>query len=363
MKKLAIVGSHPDTRDNAPFDDPDYDIMVFNESAMFPWCKRWDHLLQIHKPEVYQSTTKWVKNGHGEWLQKDHGERTIWMQNADKQVPNSKRYPLDEIVATIPGGQLRFVGSSPSYALALAIYLGYKDVDLYGMYMSSNSEYGYQIPNYLFWVGVAFGFGINLGINSGLQHFKEKLYGYEGEIQIDRSHFEKRANELEKFFRKEESDLIKIKDRVSNYMLKQQHDKVLDYTIKMKDKALDAGRLSGAKAESDNYAKRTDPIARFEFERRAAGAQKDGEGYIQLTYHATGKFEYVWNIWKQTNSYEALKQCRIFFDEILKYAFDAGARNGIYKENIEYINEYDELMQAAGGVRTMSALEGKNDNN
>ena len=65
LPSLAIVGSHPDTRENAPFDNPEYDIWLFNEAPMKPEVyKRWTSVLQIHKENVYSSGTNWVNEDH-----------------------------------------------------------------------------------------------------------------------------------------------------------------------------------------------------------------------------------------------------------------------------------------------------------
>jgi hypothetical protein len=62
---LAIVGSHPATREYAPYDDTRFEIWLFNEAAQKPSVyKRWDGLLQIHKEQVYSSLTNWVNKDH-----------------------------------------------------------------------------------------------------------------------------------------------------------------------------------------------------------------------------------------------------------------------------------------------------------
>src|SRR3970040_2154965 len=103
-KRLAIVGSHPATRANAPWHDESFEVWLFNESAMKPEVyKRWDGLLQIHKEQVYASPTNWVNKDHWEWLQQDHGpDKRIWMQDVDPRVPNSVRYPLEEGWGLLP---------------------------------------------------------------------------------------------------------------------------------------------------------------------------------------------------------------------------------------------------------------------
>ncbi len=124
LRSLAIVGSHPDTRENAPFDDPNFEIWLYNEAPQKPEVySRWDACLQIHLPEVYSATHNWVNADHWEWLQKDHGpDKRIFMQDVDHRVPNSVKYPLEEILEQF---ERRYLRSSPAEALALALHLGY----------------------------------------------------------------------------------------------------------------------------------------------------------------------------------------------------------------------------------------------
>lgn len=369
-KRLAIVGTHPATRNDAPYDDPNCDIWVFNESPMatkeyYPnepdrqWCKRWDACIQLHKPEVYRSTQNWVNKYHWEWLQRDHGDKAIWMQDVDPQVPNSKKYPLGEIVACVPGANLRWFTASVSYAIALAIYRGYKEIGLYGMDMESNTEYGYQLMNFVFWMGVCYGKGIDLYHISNKKYFSEKLYGYEGEVQIDRNHFVIRKDELYTLWRDKEKESNKLKDRVGNAILDHKYKDVIPLTLSWRAVAIEAGRFSGAMQEAENYSQREDMISRQEFERRAAQAAKDGEEQKALMYLMAGKAEYVFNAWQQTGQYQPLEQLRKFIESELQLAYNVGALHGAYQENLEYIAEYDNRLEAAGGVRTLSAMTGE----
>ena len=154
MNRLAIVGTHPDTRALAPFDDEGVDIWVFNEAPRQPWCKRYSASFQIHAPEVYSSPNNWIDKGYWGWLQEPHG-KPVYMQEVDPRVPDSVRYPLKEIVWAIPGAGLRWFSSSAAYALALALYQGYRDITLFGMRLVSSTEYAFQLRNFNFWAGVA----------------------------------------------------------------------------------------------------------------------------------------------------------------------------------------------------------------
>lgn len=373
MKKVAIVGSNSRTRSNAPFDDLTTEIWLFNEAAQQTWMtdKRWNVLFQLHKPEVYRSTTNWVAANHWEWLQAQR-QGTIYMQDIDPDVPCSAQYPLDEILENIPGADMRWhqppgnphegrrgwFDLSAAYALALALHQGYQEIDIYGMDLESNTEYSYQLGCWRFWVGIALGMGVNLTVHCSANDFGNgKLYAYDGEIQLSQKHFKKRRNELDAEFQAADAKLHQTLNRVKAAMLKHDYAAlaqglILDY----QNESQRCGVCSGALAEATAYAKRKDPISRQEFERRAAQAQLDGEELRAQMYFMGGKTEYVFNIWRQTGRTDALNQLQAFMTRQMQLAYDSGARLGIYQENIRYIREYDELLTAAGGQKTVAAL-------
>ena len=145
--KLAIVGSGPDTREQAPFDDPSFDIWIFNEAANAPWCRRWSACFQMHEPEIYAGhNTK--DPHHWEWLQQAHG-KPIYMQEQDPRVRDSVRYPLEDAQA-LAGVQM--FPTTFAYMAALAILQGYTEIRIFGVELSA-SEYQYQANGYLFWFG------------------------------------------------------------------------------------------------------------------------------------------------------------------------------------------------------------------
>jgi len=356
-RPLAIVGSHPDTRENAPYDDPNYEIWLFNEAPQKPEIyKRWDASLQIHTPEVYTSETNWVNKDHWRWLQQDHGpDKRIFMQDFDPRVPNSVRYPLEGVLELVPYKYLR---SSPALALALAIYLGYKDISLYGSELSSNTEYHYQAINYAFWIGFAHGHGVNLNMECWQSEFNQPIYGYEGELQLDQDHFLRMFNDHEKVYKMKNKGLDKWKEKLARAMLESRFDKVGKISLELESMAIATGESFGAMSEAKRYAERTDHISRQEFERVSAQAQLDGEATEKLMNHEAGKCEYVWNVWKTHGSLEALQQLRIFMDKKTELAFDTGKHLGIFRENMAYMNEYDARVTAAGGNRAVAQALG-----
>jgi len=357
QKSLAIVGSHPATRQLAPYEDENFDIWLFNESPQKPEIyKRWDASFQMHLPEVYASEHNWVNMGHWEWLQQDHGNKTIWMQEIDERVPNSWKYPLDEILDMV-GPQFHYLRSTPAMALALAIYLGYKHIQLYGSELSSNTEYGYQAINYAFWIGFAKGRGVNLELHCWQDEFNQPIYGYEGELQISKDFFELRITDIETAARLNMSAVEKLEQRIQEAMLEADFQKVGELSVSLQEMAIKAGEPAGALAEAQRYAQRNDPISRQEFERVSAQAQIDGDKLKQEAYHLEGVVSYVWNVWKRTGQNMALNQLREFMKRKTEKFYEMGFRLGVHRENAQYMAEYDQLITAAGGQRAVSQAE------
>ena len=357
LRSLAIVGSHPDSRENAPFDDPNYEIWLFNEAPQKPEVyKRWDSSLQMHKPEVYSSETNWVNKDHWNWLQQDHGDKRIFMLEVDPRVPNSVRYPMEGVLSLTPR---RYLRSSPAMALALAIYLGYKDISLYGSDLSSNTEYHYQAINYAYWVGFADGRpDLSLDLQCWQQEFNQPIYGMEGELQLDPEYFSACSREHEMVHKMKNKGMVKYKDRLKTAMQESKFDKVAKLSLGLEYSAIATGESFGAMSEAKRYIERTDHISRQEFERVSAQAQLDGEVTEKLMNHEGGKCEYVWNVWKTHGNLAALQQLRSFIDKKTELAFEMGKQLGIFRENLAYMNEYDARIRAAGGTRAVAQALG-----
>jgi hypothetical protein len=354
MQNLAIVGTHSATRDNAPWDDIDYEIWVFNEAPQQDWCKRWDVAFQMHLPEVYSSPNNHVRADHWDWLQRNHGpDKLIYMQAHDPRVPNCRVYPLDGVLGMVP---FRFLTSTASMALALAIKKGFERISVYGVEMTSNSEYSYQAENWIFWVGYALGMGIELDLQSGQMHFEGKIYGYEGDPVLV-EFYEERVKILTGEYHALDTRLGRIDDVLRDAMMKNKYDLVAQAVIDTESAATDAGAIAGALGEAEMYQKRGRTITpRQEFERRAAQAQIDGEQYKALMHNAGGKAEYVWNVWKQHGNNEALNQLRQFVKDKRQHAYNLGARLGAYNENILYMKEFDKRANATGGIRALEYI-------
>jgi hypothetical protein len=99
----------------------------------------------------------------------------------EKNIPyvDLENYPLKEVIEFFGTD---YFSNTVDYAIALAIYEGYTEIDMYGVNMATGSEYAFERPGVNFWCGVAIGKGIKVGVygkHSTIMKTRDgKLYGY-----------------------------------------------------------------------------------------------------------------------------------------------------------------------------------------
>jgi len=121
-------------------------------------------------------------NDYSFWGDKEAEEaaqsRTI---AADRGIPyiDLESYPLEAVMAFF---DTDYFSNTVDYAIALAIYEGYEEVNLYGVNMEVESEYAYQKPGVDFWCGVAKGKGVKVNVHGQRSTIMKTndgfLYGY-----------------------------------------------------------------------------------------------------------------------------------------------------------------------------------------
>jgi hypothetical protein len=352
LKKLAIVGSGENTRDAAPWDDLSFDIWVLNEAPNQLWCKRWNAVFQMHKPEIYTGHN--TKDAHHwEWLQRTHG-KPVYMQERDERVPDSVRYPLEDAL-TLVG--VDYFAATFAYMAALAVLQDYEQIDFHGFELSA-TEYQYQAECFRFWVGFLKGrLGTeNVTLHSTLYIKSDLLeaprYGYEGNFSFGVEYFEERARLLGNQCEAAKKNLHNLKKAIDRAAANKEYEKTQRLIIEFRDAALRFGEYSGALAEAERYQKFGDRYAdRGGFEYAAATAQRDGDAKRLMIWHWGGMVEYVWNVWRQTDQQKAKEQMYEFIGAMSRVAEEVGALLGVYQENISYIVKYDAMVQANGGMR------------
>jgi hypothetical protein len=202
MKKLAIVGT-AETWKETQFNNEEFEIWALNDMfMMIPYADRW---FEMHTRKVIEECkTRGGDQNYLEWFQK--ASIPIYMQEKHDDIPNSIKYPLDEMIERFG---VRYFNSTVDYEIALALSEGYKEIHVNGVNMAVDKEYGEQRPSCEFWLGVAKGMGVKLVLPESCDLLSSRwLYGYEDEprnifeskIQCKISALKAEAMEAEKSF-------------------------------------------------------------------------------------------------------------------------------------------------------------------
>lgn len=238
-KTVAIVGSNPLTRDQAPWVKGAIDIWLFNE-APAGWAKgrRCSALFQMHLPDIFRSHINRNVEDYHLWLQEEHSF-PIYMIEQYPDVPSSVKFPMREIKRSLPfpkaGAEPKYYfTNSVGYAVALAIHQGYERIELYGVEMASETEYVHQRSCVMLWMGIALGMGIEFIVHSGTGFLDAPLYGYEGGFMVDRQLLEtgvkrwyETKQEVEEKLRRSE---IRMEETIKTLMQAGTQEEAIEHT-------------------------------------------------------------------------------------------------------------------------------------
>ena len=121
-------------------------------------------------------------NDYALWGEREAKEAELARQEAlrlDVEYVDLYNYPLNAVIDRFGTD---YFSSTVDYAIALALYEGQTEINLYGVNMASHGEYAYQKPGADFWCGVAIGMGVKLKVHgqwSSLMRTRDNLlYGY-----------------------------------------------------------------------------------------------------------------------------------------------------------------------------------------
>jgi len=155
-KKICIVGFAPG-KENAPYDDPSFEIWGCNEMHMTKEVKRIDVLFELHDLEWIKEGKRWKE--HYPWLCNNKKIPVIMQKHFD-EIPMSIPYPTQKITEEFG----RYFTNTVSEQIAFAILIGAEEIHLYGVNMATDQEYGAQRPSCEYFVGLARGRGIKVYI-------------------------------------------------------------------------------------------------------------------------------------------------------------------------------------------------------
>lgn len=201
--KVAIVGCS-DTKNLAPYNDPSWEIWAMNNAFHVKPYSRWFEIHPIKKgPDGQFLRRKLIRPGTFEWSMEFRGQKMqdyikslaaldcpVYMQQHWEEIPKSIPYPVDQITGRFG----RYFTNSVSYMIALAIEMGFREIGLYGVDMSTASEYGPQRPSCEFFIGICAGLGIKVTIPKQSDLLKTRfLYGFE---EREQSEFEAKISSM-----------------------------------------------------------------------------------------------------------------------------------------------------------------------
>jgi len=161
LRQVAIVGLAPSTHDDAPYEDPDWEVWGL------PWDEeKWpyfDRLFDIHPLEcIRKATPSFYRHGYEDRLRELNAP--LYMQQAYPDIPNAIEYPLEKVSALVGD----YYNSSIAYMLGLALYEGVDKVGLWGVDMIGRGEWGHadeyadERPNCEYLLGFAKAKGIEI---------------------------------------------------------------------------------------------------------------------------------------------------------------------------------------------------------
>lgn len=318
MDTVILFGTNTLTRQLIDWKRIDCEYWCWNEIGSLKddrpgyWAKRVDLLIQIHASPIWRNhknlnhgrhQLNGTSNSHYDWLMRPH-EYPIYMQEHYEDVPSSVKYPKEEIVK----------------ALLPNIW---RDVNKPGMNKAEAIE---QIENFTSSAAYAIALAI-----------------YQGKKQIELVGIELTSDT--EYVRQRPGVLFWLGIAVGRGI-----NVVIHSPLLMKDKPYGyTGEVMIQKQEFEMSARKLDGLVN---EAQASVFESKGRTQILLNE--------LMNARDQATADRLIKSFLESLADTQSKAFEYGRLSGQYIENTRYIKECDELIQAAGGEKSLAVLMGVN---
>ncbi len=378
-KTLAIIGSHPRTREAFDFSRADVDVWMFNEAVSNKgntWVKRADVIFQMHVPAIWRNPLNRNDPHHYEWLT-TQTDCVVYMQEEYPEVPKAKAYPLQQILDMLGGDPNHFLSSSVPQAMALAAWLGcYDRVEIYGVAMETNTEYQFQREGVAYWYGYLKGRGIDVYFAD--ETFRAPLYGYEGEVVIKYERFGERIAELKPKIEELSGKYLAGKTALEHLMKafgadssKANEDKLFEAVQVVRTLGEQLGMLDGMMQENERYKEKADKMreasaGEFVFSRQEfEGAAKtliDKANAAAMELNSAGtKLDIIHSNVRSAakGSPKREKLLQVYYSAVAAYMNinnAAAVYRGAANENFGYMAYLDKHIRAAGGTKSEEVL-------
>jgi hypothetical protein len=259
----------------------------------------------------------------------------------------------------------KYFTSSVAYALALAIYKGYQKIEVYGVEMETNTEYGHQRVGVAYWIGFAEGQGIEVDFHGDM--LKAPLYGYDGDIRMPIEFLEERMKAFEPHLEGVKEQIKKvngmIKGKLVEFIKSYKTDLLTldDMIMASGQNNYKYGLWSGGHMVANGFRTKSQAmideagdylIVRQEFEgSRLSAAKQVGNASIAVKDAGIEMRKKRDDLNTNDNKEVREKLVKAFSDSLNKYnkaTYELGKFTGIIKESQLLMAKYDELLQALG---------------
>jgi len=212
MNETVVIIGTASTISITPWDLPGVDYWACAPVITHPPHKghRIDKIFEMHNINYWTTIQDRVNKYVAE-----NPQAEIVMHDKYDAIKNSVKYPLSEIQSFINHPRMRgYFTSTIAYMVALALYMGYKKIELYGVHMASGEE-EYSMQRSCVEALLAFGWGrgVNFYLPDESDVMKSTyLYGYQQENGFllrcikEKQGLEAGVNDLEKKLKKMEQD-------------------------------------------------------------------------------------------------------------------------------------------------------------
>lgn len=183
-KKVCIIGCAP-SKNEVDWNQENTEYWGVNNLHVTEKEKPFSRWFEIHPIQYDPASNLWTRR----WKPEFRGQSVndyikslaslscpVYMQVQWPQIPNSVRYPIEEIIMNYG----RYFTNSISYQLALAMHEGFTEIQVFGVDMAVGSEYTHQRASCEFFLGLAAGKGIKVVVPNTSDLLKNRfMYAYE----------------------------------------------------------------------------------------------------------------------------------------------------------------------------------------
>lgn len=237
-EKVSIIGFAPSWKEGFVNKSDDCEIWCLNEMyKVAPQVPNFsaDRWFEIHDLTTPSKSTK----EHQSFLQTC--TVPLYVQKQYEHLPNAIPFPFEEIFAWMAGkgfGGSKYFTNTISYLIMFAAMSGFKEISVYGVDMSTDSEYMHQKASAEYMIGLCEGMGIKVYIPQSSELLKcNQLYAVES------------SNKLRHWVKAQQSELSK---RSQHFAQQEQQARQAEFQAQIAQ-----AELRGAKSAYMEWLKRS----------------------------------------------------------------------------------------------------------